>query len=71
MFNTVTPDRAMSEGSPRMMIIIFLVLSYIATVYIIILSYTSQVVLTDTHAVMFTFTVLHLTDHKVLHNSEL
>ena len=26
MFNTVTPDRAMSEGSPRMMIIIFLVL---------------------------------------------
>ena len=26
MFNTVTPDRAMSEGSPRMMIIIFLVI---------------------------------------------
>ena len=30
MFNTVTPD-AMSEGSPRMMIIIFLVLSSITT----------------------------------------
>ena len=28
MFNTVTPDRAMSEGSPRMMIIIFLVIIY-------------------------------------------
>ena len=32
MFNTVTPD-AMSEGSPRMMIIIFLVICNVMYVY--------------------------------------
>ena len=35
MFNTVTPDRAMSEGSPRMMIIIFLVIILFGLIYVL------------------------------------